>query len=99
MLSRRTNHPAAFLDATRQRVLPSAVQPLQKGDFMLTSKDRAAINAANVGDVITLSDGRRIVKEHESKLGACPSCELFNEDCVGIRCGLDDFICRNERGI
>lgn len=66
---------------------------------MLTEKDRAAINAAKPGKVITLSDGRRIVKERSSRASDCHTCELHGEDCDVLLCGVGNFICRNERGI
>ena len=66
---------------------------------MLTSKDRAAINAANVGDVIALADGRRIVAERSIKMSDCYMCELRDEDCDGLNCYSNKTVYRNERGI
>ena len=66
---------------------------------MLTSKDRAAINAAKPGKVITLSDGRRIVVERSSRTSDCHACELHDEDCDGLNCDNMKTVYRNERGI
>ena len=66
---------------------------------MLTSKDRAAINAAKPGKVIKLSDGRRIVVERSSRTSDCHTCELHDEDCDGIECAANKTVYRNERGV
>lgn len=66
---------------------------------MLTSKDRAAINAAKWGDVITLADGRRIVAERSIRTSDCYKCELRGEDCDGLNCDNMKTVYRNERGI
>lgn len=66
---------------------------------MLTSKDRAAINAAKPGKVIKLADGRRIVAERSSRTSDCHTCELHGEDCDGLNCDNMKTVYRNERGL
>lgn len=53
---------------------------------MITTKDKAALNAAAVGDIVTLSDGRKVEAARLKRSRDCHTCELHDEDCAGLNC-------------
>lgn len=71
----------------------------RKGVIMITTKDKETINAAAVGDIVELSDGRKIEAEHSTRRKDCHTCELHDEDCDGLNCDNMKTVYRNESGI
>jgi len=59
---------------------------------MLTEKDKAALNAAKVGDTVALSDGRKVEVVYSNRISDCYKCELHNENCDGLPCGINNVI-------
>lgn len=59
---------------------------------MITSKDKAALNAAKVGDIVTMSDGRKVEVRWSRRTGDCHRCELHGEDCDGLECGINNVV-------
>lgn len=54
---------------------------------MLTSGDMHDLNAAEVGDIVTLEDGRKFKVENEGRWLACKgACDLYQEECFDITC-------------
>jgi hypothetical protein len=47
----------------------------------MTTEDIKALNSCKVGESVTLSDGRRVRKQHHTREESCADCAIDN-DCV-----------------